>query len=32
MFIKVRCVSCGRLVTVNRKDKYCPLCHRKHSR
>ena len=32
MFIKVRCVSCGRPVTVNFKDKYCPICHRKYSR
>jgi len=29
LFIKVRCGSCGRLVTVNLRDKCCPICRRK---
>lgn len=29
LMLKVRCGSCGRLVTVNLKDKYCPICRRK---
>ncbi len=29
LMIKVRCGSCGRLVTVNMRDKYCPLCRRR---
>jgi len=29
LFIKVRCGSCGRLVTVTPRDKYCPICRRK---
>lgn len=29
LMVKVRCGSCGRLVTVNIKDKFCPICRRK---
>lgn len=28
-FVKVRCSKCGRMVTVHRKGKYCPLCKKK---
>lgn len=29
LMLKVRCGSCGRLVTVNMKDVYCPICRKK---
>lgn len=28
-FIKVRCVKCGRVVSVLVSDRWCPFCKRK---
>lgn len=29
LMVKVRCGFCSRLVTVNLRDKYCPICRKK---